>query len=412
MTEISGEANRLGFDSARLARIDRHFTRYVDESLLPGWQVAITRRGELVHSASGGWRDIELDLPVTDETLWRLYSMTKPIASVAAMTFWDEGVFQLNDPISHWLPAFADARVYVKGSSSDPVTVPTKEPIRIWHLLTHTSGITAGWMSTSVVDQLYRQAGYGTFPPPGTTAETFANAMAALPLLFEPGTAWGYGNSSDILGRLIEIWSGQPLDVAIAERVTDPLDMTNTVWYASEHHQLSKLYRVGDDGGLALLEEIGNYARAKPTFLSAGGGLLSTLTDYLRFTQMLASNGALNGVRILSPRALRLMTTDHLSTDLATLVTGGFADVVLDGVGFGLGVSVVVDPAKSHSVSSPGEYSWGGAASTIFWVDPVEEVTVVFMSQLMAYVNGELIPRDALPIKGQLRQLVYSSMIN
>jgi CubicO group peptidase (beta-lactamase class C family) len=409
--QTPGAAARLGFDPARLARIDRHFTRYLEAGKIPGWQVAITRRGELAYLGSGGHRDIESRLPVTNETLWRIYSMTKPIASVAAMTFWEEGAFQLNDPISRWLPAFADARVYVKGSISDAVSVPVKEPIRVWHLLTHTSGITAGWMSTSVVDALYRDAGYGTFPPAGTTVESFADAMAALPLLFEPGTAWGYGNSTDVLGRLIELWSGQPLDAAIAERVTVPLGMTDTVWHAHAEHQLATLYRAGDDGGVTPLDEISGYAKVAPSFFAAGGGMLSTLPDYVRFTQMLLGNGTLGGVRIISPRTLRLMTQSHLSADLATLLTGGFADAVFDGVGFGLGFAVVVDPLKAHSVSSPGEYYWGGAASTVFWVDPAQELAVVFMTQLMAYQDGQLVPREALPLRGELRQLVYGSLI-
>jgi CubicO group peptidase (beta-lactamase class C family) len=266
-------------------------------------------------------------------------------------------------------------------------------------------------MSTSVVDALYREAGYGTTMPAGTTLESFSNAMATLPLLFEPGSAWGYGNSTDVLGRLIEIWSGHPLDVAIVDRVTGPLGMDNTVWYASERHELAALYVPGDEQRVMRMDAIGDGAKQQPSMFAAGGGMLSTLDDYVRFTRMLAGRGAVDGVRILSPQTLRMMTANHLGSDLAELNTGGFANVVLDGVGFGLGFAVVVDPLKGHSVSNVGEYYWGGAASTVFWVDPVEDLSVVFMTQLMNFQNGQLVPSDALPLRGELRQLVYAALI-
>lgn len=401
----------LGFDPERLARMDSRLARYVDDGVLAGWQLAVTRRAEVAHRASHGLRDIEAEMPLTERTLWRIYSMTKPIATVAAMSLWEEGAFQLHDPISRWIPAFAGARVYRKGSLSDVVTVPAVEPVRVWHLLSHTSGITAGWMSTSVVDALYRQAGYGTTMPPGTTLESFCDAMAGLPLLFEPGTAWGYGNSTDVLGRLIEIWSGSPLDEAIIDRVTGPLGMDDTVWFADESHELATLYVPGADRRVVRMDAIGDYARQPPEVLSAGGGMLSTLEDYARFTRMLVGGGSFDGVRILSPQTLRMMTANHLSGDLAELCTGGFANVILDGVGFGLGFAVVVDPARGHTVANVGEYHWGGAASTVFWVDPLAELTVVFMAQLMNFQNGQLVPSDALPLRGELRQLVYSALV-
>ncbi|MGH2835568.1 MAG: serine hydrolase domain-containing protein [Solirubrobacteraceae bacterium] len=413
-TAITGDeasaARALGFDPERLERLDRRLARYVDDGRLPGWQLAITRGAGVAHQSSYGWRDVEERLALSDRTLWRIYSMTKPIATVAAMTLWEEGAFQLSDPISRWIPAFADSRVYLRGSLSDAITVAAAEPIRVWHLLSHTSGITAGWMSTSVVDALYREAGYGTTMPPGTTLESFCDAMAALPLLFEPGAAWGYGNSTGVLGRLIEIWSGQPLGDAIVQRVTGPLGMNDSGWYARDDQELAPLYVPDDDGGLARMDAIGDYARQQPTILDAGGGMLSTLADYVRFTRMLACGGVFDDVRILSPHTLRMMTTNHLRSDLAELCTGGFANVVLDGIGFGLGFAVVTDPARSHTVANVGEYYWGGAASTVFWVDPVEQLSVVFMSQLMNFQHGQLVPSDALPLRGELRQLVYSAL--
>jgi CubicO group peptidase (beta-lactamase class C family) len=383
-------------------RLDRFFARYVDDGRLAGWQLAVTQRGKVIHDAAYGFRDREAAAPVTDDTLWRIYSMTKPIATVAAMSLWQEGAFQLTDPVSDWLPSFADLRVYQRGSANDVVTVPAAEPIRVWHLLSHTAGITAGWMRNSVVDELYRRAGYEVGIRPGTTLASLCDDIAGLPLLFQPGTAWGYGMSTDVLGRLIELWSGQSLDVAIAERVTRPLGMTDTVWHTEDTDRLAALYTAGDgrlDGPLT-----------PPRILSAGGGMLSTLPDYVRFTQMLVGGGELDGVRVLAPRTVRLMTANHLDGDLKAWSAGGFTNTDFAGIGFGLGFAVVVDPVRSHSPASPGEFYWGGAAGTVFWVDPAEDLTVVFMTQLLNMTGGQLVAGDALPIRARLRQLVYSAV--
>ncbi|GGP79292.1 serine hydrolase domain-containing protein [Saccharothrix coeruleofusca] len=404
----------LGFDRARLDRLDRHFARYVEDGRLAGWQLAITRRGATAHLSSCGFRDREAGSPVADDTLWRVYSMTKPIASVAAMTLWEEGAFALTDPVSRWIPSFADVRVYHRGSVDDVVTVPAIEPVRVWHLLTHTSGLTAGFLRTSVVDALYRRAGYDMGSPEGTTLASLCDDLARLPLLFQPGTAWGYGASTDVLGRLVEIWSGQSLDAAIADRVTRPLGMADTVWHADDAraNRLAALYVPDPVTGLAVrADAIGDRALSPPAVLSAGGGMLSTLPDYVRFTRMLAGGGELDGVRVLAPRTLRLMTANHLAADLRALSTGGFTNAVFDGVGFGLGFAVVVDPVKARTATSPGEHHWGGAAGTVFWVDPVEELTVVFMTQLLHLAGSHLVPSEAHPIRARLRQLVYSALV-
>lgn len=407
-------AGNLGLDHRRLKRLDQHFARYVDDGELAGWQLAITRHGEVAHLAACGDRDREAGLPVVDDTVWRIFSMTKPIASVVAMTLWEEGAFELTDPISRWIPSFADVRVYDRGSVNDFVTLPAIEPIRVWHLLSHTSGITAGFVNTTVVDALYRRAGYGIAQPRLSTLPTLCDDIAGLPLLFQPGSAWGYGASTDVLGRLIEIWSGQSLDVAIAERVTRPLGMHDTAFHAGETRsgRLAALYVPDAETGQAVrADALGDRARHPPRVLSAAGGLVSTLPDYLRFTEMLRGEGELDGVRILSPRTLRLMTANQLSGDLAALSTGGFTQAQWNGVGFGLGFAVVMDPVKSHSIASPGEYYWGGAASTVFWVDPLEDMTVVFMTQLMPIRNDSLVATEAFPVRSQLRQLVYSAVV-
>lgn len=392
------------FDPERLARMDKHFARYVDDGRLASWHLAITDPERTLHESTYGWHDREAGLPVESDTLWRIASMTKPITSVAAMTLWEEGVFELTDPISKWLPSFADVQVYVKGADRTLVTAPSAEPIRVWHLLSHTSGLTAGFMRGTVVSELYREAGYEFAAPPHPSIAECVEDWAKLPLLFEPGTAWGYGVSTDVLGRLVEIWSGQSLDVAIANRVLDPLGMVDTVWWCDEsrHARLPALY-YADEAGAAVRSPYGDVVKHQPAILSGGGGLLSTMSDYLRFCRMLLNHGQLDGTRVLSPRTLHLMAQNHLDGDLGTLSTGGFAETTFAGVGFGFGFAVLVDPLKAHSPANAGEYYWGGMASTAFWVDPVDEVACVFMTQLM--------PSSTHPIRSQLRQLVHSARI-
>jgi CubicO group peptidase (beta-lactamase class C family) len=398
-------AQELGFDPARLARLDKHFSKYVDDGRLAGWQLAVTRGDAIAHEAAYGWRDREAGLPVESDTIWRIASMTKPITAVAAMTLWEEGVFELTDPISTWLPEYADVRVYVRGNDHTMVTVPATEPIRAWHLLTHTAGLTAGFMRTSVVDQLYRDAGYEFGAPAGHDLAACVTDWAGLPLLFQPGSAWAYGVSTDVLGRLVEIWTGQPLDAAFASRVLEPLGMTDTGFFCepSKQDRLAALYYAGDDGRAVLSPANAIRLDSPPAIFSGGGGLLSTLHDYLRFTRMLVGEGELEGTRLLAPRTVRLMASNHLGTDLASMSTGGFAETSFEGVGFGLGFAVLEDPRKLHSPASPGEFYWGGIYSTGFWVDPVDEISCVFMTQLM--------PSSYHPIRSQLRQQVYSALV-
>ncbi len=403
------DPDRIGFDPARLARIDEHFGRYVDDGRLAGWQIVVTRRGEIAHSATYGMRDREAGLPVEPDTIWRIYSMTKPITSVAAMMLWEEGRFELTDPIGRWLPEFADVRVYDKGPVTKPYTVPAVEPIRIWHLLTHMSGLTYGFAQVSVVDGLYRAAGFDLGVPVGADLAAASQGLARLPLLFQPGTGWNYGVSTDVLGRLIEVVSGQRLDEFLAARVFRPLGMTDTGWWVEEADakRLAALYFPHPATGQAIrADALGRLALTAPDFLSGGGGLVSTAADYHRFTQFLLRGGELDGVRLLGPRTVRFMTRNHLpdGRDLASYSPTGFAETVLDGIGFGLGFAVVQDPVPSRVPSSAGEYYWGGMASTAFWVDPAEEVTAMLFTQLM--------PSSTHPLRPQLRQLVYSALVD
>src|SRR5947199_4144170 len=246
MPELKVEIDpaEAGFGADRLERIDRHFARYVDDGRLPGWLLAVTRAGRVVHVSTCGRRDVEASLPIELDTIFRIYSMTKPVTSVAAMMLYEEGAFELKDPVSRFIPSFADVRVYRQGSALNPVTGPATEPVRIWHLLTHMSGLTYGFHHAHPVDAMYRTAGFEWGNPPGADLAKCCDMWAALPLLFQPGTEWNYGVSTDVLGRVVEAASGQTLDRFFAERIFRPLGMTDTAFWAPEadHDRLAALY--------------------------------------------------------------------------------------------------------------------------------------------------------------------------
>jgi CubicO group peptidase (beta-lactamase class C family) len=407
--KVEVEAGEVGFDEGRLARIDRHFARYVDDGRLPGWLVLVSRGGRIVHLSTYGQRDIEAGAPVELDSLFRLYSMTKPITSVAAMMLYEEGAFELKDPVSRFIPSFEDVRVYRSGSALNPATEPAVEPVRVWHLLTHTAGLTYGFHHATPVDAMYRAAGFEWGSPPGTDLAGCCDVWASLPLLFQPGAEWNYSVATDVLGRIVEVASGRSLDDFLAERIFRPLGMADTAFHvtAAEVERLAALYIPEPGTRRALrMDAMGQAALSPPAFLSGGGGLVSTAADYHRFTQMLLGRGVLDGVRLLGTRTVRYMTRNHLpgDADLETFGRPLFAETSFDGVGFGLGFSVVDDPAKNKVLSSKGEYAWGGAASTAFWVDPAEEVTALFLTQLL--------PSSTHPIRPQLKQLVYQALVD
>jgi CubicO group peptidase (beta-lactamase class C family) len=405
---VTTDPASVGFDPDRLARIDQHFARYVDDGRLPGWQLAICRHGEVAHLTSYGQADIEAGRGVETDTIWRIYSMTKPITSVAAMMLYERGAFELTDPISRWIPEFSEPRVYVAGSAAKAATVAATEPIRVWHLFTHTAGLTYGFHRVHVTDEIYRNAGFDFSVPKGFDLAAAVSAWAELPLAFNPGSEWLYSVATDVLGRLVEIWSGQPLDEFFASEIFGPLDMIDTGFYApeSEHSRLAALYLLGPNMSEKVRNDaMGEYKR-KPRYLAGGGGLVSTSRDYTRFSQMLLRRGELDGVRLLSPRTVRYMMRNHLpgGVDLEAFARKLFAETNYNGVGFGLGLAVLQDPAAYKVLASPGESYWGGLASTVFWIDPLEDMTVVFMTQLM--------PSSTYPIRSQLRQLVYQALVD
>ena len=406
--KVDTEPGEVGIDGTRLQRVDSHFRRYVDDGRLAGWTIAFARRGRVVHLSHYGLADIEAQRPVADDTMWRIYSMTKPITSVAALMLVERGALELTDPVSRYIPAFADARVYVSGSAAKPGTVAATEPVRVWHLLTHTAGLIYGWHHAHAVDEMYRAKGFEFGAPRGMDLAGACEVWAGLPLLFQPGTEWNYSVATDVLGRVVEVASGQSLDAFFAEQIFAPLGMQDTAFSVApdDHDRLAALYVPNPEGGLVRNSAMGDNATRTPTFLSGGGGLVSTAADYHRFTQMLARGGELDGNRLLGPHTVAYMTRNHLpgGADLDTFGRPLFAESAFRGVGFGLGVSVVVDAAAGKVLTHEGEYAWGGLASTFFAVDPVAETTMLFFTQLM--------PSSTYPIRPQLRALVNQALVD
>jgi CubicO group peptidase (beta-lactamase class C family) len=412
MSELKAEVEpaEVGLDAERLRRLDQHFDRYLADRRLPGWLVTVTRHGQLAYASWNGSRDMEAGLPVTGDTLWRIYSMTKPVTSVAAMILYEQGAFELTDPVSKFIPSFGDTRVYAGGPDLRPVTVPTAEPVRIWHLLTHTSGLTYGFHRVHAVDAMYRTAGFEWGQPRNTDLAAACDIWAGLPLLFQPGTEWNYSVSTDVLGRLVEVASGSTLDEFVSSAILRPLGMADTGFWAGDNtSRLAALYTRGADNTATRLDALGDAALRRPTMLSGGGGLVSTAADYNRFLAMLmplpgSPAGELDGVKLLSPRTVGYMGRNHLpgGADLETYGRPLFAETPFRGIGFGLGFAVVMDPAAGKVVCSEGELAWGGAASTAFWLDQKEELAVTFFTQLL--------PSSAHPIRSQLRQLVYQAL--
>src|ERR1700735_511933 len=329
MTELKAEADPAagGRDPARLDRIDRHFRRYVDDGRLPGWLVTVSRQGRIAYVCGYGSRDLEEGRPVETDTLWRIYSMTKPVTSVAAMMLYEEGAFELQDPVSRFIPSFADVRVFAGGSDLKPMTVPATEPVRIWHLLTHTSGLTYGFHRGHPVDAMYRQAGFEFGWPRGMDLAQCCDAWAAQPLLFQPGAEWNYSVATVVLGRVVGVGSGRRLGEFFSSRILGQLGMTDTGFWIEEAEagRVAALYTPDVAGALRPPEDVGRLAHRPPRVLSGGGVLISTAADYHRFTQMLldrpgSPGGELDGERLLGPRTVAYMTRNHLpgGADLET----------------------------------------------------------------------------------------------
>jgi CubicO group peptidase (beta-lactamase class C family) len=401
------EPEEVGLDSERLARLDSYLDGFVANGRQKGSLLVITRGGRIAHVSHRGHRDPDAGLAVEPDTIWRIYSMTKPITSVAAMMLYEEGALSLFDPVAKFIPSFGDVRVYRKGTAAAPVTARAAEPMLVWHLLTHTSGLTYGFQQANAVDEAYRAAGFILDPPPEHDLASACDVWAGLPLLFEPGAEWNYSVSTDVVGRIVEIVSGQSLDEFFAQRIFSPLGMNDTGFTVSdaERARMTALYMHDPATATAVAYPgVDPISAERPQLLAGGHGLASTAADYHRFSQMLLRRGELDGVRLLAPRTVDLMTANHLPGN-ATLTEFGrpLLDLVInEGYGFGLGLSPLVDPIAAKTLSVAGEYRWEGAAGTAFWVDPAADITVLFFTQVLFGSDDVWVG---------MRRLVYQALV-
>ncbi len=396
----------VGLSADRLRRIDEHLERrYLASGKIAGALTLVSRKDRVAYLSPVGRMDIERDKPMREDTIFRIYSMTKPITSVALMMLYEEGHFQLDDPVHKSIPEWRDLRVYRQGNHPAWLTDPCERPMSIRDLFTHMSGLTYGFMHRTNVDRAYRRLGVGREGSKDLRA--MIETLAELPLEFSPGTRWNYSVSTDVLGHLVEVFSGMPYDEYLRTRIFEPLGMVDTGFTVppDKIDRFAANYSRRRDKSLRLEDDPETSPYTRPTtFFSGGGGLVSTAADYLRFCRMLLGGGELDGARILGRKTIELMTLNHLpgGGDLTEIAFGNFAETTYEGVGFGLGFSVQVDLAKAQTVGSPGEYAWGGAASTAFWIDPREELIVVFLTQFM--------PSGTFNFRGQLKSIIYPAI--
>jgi CubicO group peptidase (beta-lactamase class C family) len=396
----------VGLSSERLKRIETFIQdKYIASGKLPCAQVQVWRRGQLAYQTVLGSADVERGTPLKADSLFRIYSMTKPVTSVAFMMLVEEGLVALDDPVHRFIPAWRDLGVFQAGVAEAFQTKKVAEPMRVLDLLRHTAGLTYGFQQRTNVDAAYRKLKLDGIDSDGGLQE-FVDRLGTVPLEFSPGEAWNYSVATDVLGYLVEKISGQPFDVFLKERIFDPLKMIDTGFFVpeSQRARFPACYALTPSGKVVLQDDpTKSRFLSDPSVKSGGGGLVSTADDYMRFCRMLLNGGELDGARLLSPKTIKLMTMNHLpgGQELVQASKSLFSEAVFEGLGFGLGFAVTVDQARTKNIGSLGEYFWGGMASTAFWVDPVEDLAVVFMTQLM--------PSSAYPIRRELRTLVYSA---
>jgi CubicO group peptidase (beta-lactamase class C family) len=388
---IEAEPEDAGISSSALDKLSQTVQRHVDDGHIPGAITAVARRGKVVHFQTYGSMDDEAGKPMAPDTIFRIYSMTKPIVSLALMQLYEEARFQLDDPASRYIPEFKDLKVFDGGTvDSYRVREPSGQ-ITVRDLLTHMGGLASvplGSMGSSVVPQLYAAAGIPGIGHDGSLKDTIEK-LGKLPLAADPGTQWIYGISTDVVGYLVEVLSGMPLDRYLEERVFQPLGLTDTSFFVPRDKldRFAACYQPAEDG-YALRDAPGTSDFARPgTYFSGVGGLCGTAVDYLRFAKMLANGGGLDGVRVIGRRTLEFMTLNHLpgGVDRADISRSLMPGVPQQrGSGFGLGFAVLLDPAAARVLGTPGEFYWSGAASTEFFVSPKDELAVVFMTQLVA----------------------------
>lgn len=397
------EIDAIGFDEARLERITDHLVgTYVKPGKIAGCQALVARNGHVAYFRSFGRADLERGTPVRDDTIWRIYSMTKPITSVALMTLYEEARFQLGDPVHRFIPEWKGMKVCEAGGDEGGRLIEPDRPVTVRDLLTHTAGLTYGTDPNHPVDRLYAEAG---LRGPDVTLEEFTRRLGGLPLKFHPGTRWHYSLATDVCGRLVEILADRPFDEYLREAIFEPLGMVDTGFVVP--HGATDRFAACYRSGAETLDRIEDYPAGRfltgSPMCSGGGGLVSTTADYLRFAEMLRRDGELDGGRVLGRNTVRYMRRNHLPGG-ASLSSMAFGAPESNGTGFGLGFAVTLDPVERQTVGSPGDFYWGGAASTIFWVDPVEQLVVIFMTQLM--------PSDTFDFRGQLGQLVHQAIVD
>ena len=416
----------VGVSQERLKRITRWLEQQVGEGKLAGASALVARRGKIAYLQCAGFADKEDGKVLAPDTIVRIYSMTKPLTTVAAMMLYEEGCFQLDDPVAKYLPEFGDTPVWRGGDAPITDVEEQRSPMLVKQLMSHTSGLTYHFMHSTPVDAQYREQAI-EFQSHSESLAQVTRRLASIPLLCQPGSQWNYSVATDVLGRLVEVLSGMSLADFFRQRIFAPLKMVDTGFSVPEQtrHRFAALYgpAVGGDmssvggaaapvpqeerGGLVLQESSTQSVYfEEPMSCSGGGGLVSTIGDYARFCQMLINEGELEGERLLAPSTLRYMRTNQLpnNCDMAAMGQPVWSETSYDGIGFGLGFAVVLDPVKASIITSVGEHHWGGAASTFFWVDPAEDLFVVFLTQL--------VPSSTYPIRRELRARVYQALVN
>lgn len=386
----SAAPEKVGLSQRQLGRITEALSRAIEARRAPGITALIARRGKIAYFETLGVRDPAVGDKLKKDAIFRIYSMTKPIVSVAAMMLFEEGRFLLSEPVVKYIPEFAKPKVGIERDGRLEL-VPAARDITIQDIFCHTSGLTYGFRGNSLVQKLYQEA------MPSLRGKNTAEAVATfarLPLAYHPGTRWEYSHSTDVLGRLVEIWSGQSLSDFLEQRIFKPLGMVDTGFHVpeSQHGRLAEAFAKDPDTGAPVeLSEV----RRKPAFESGGGGLVSTTLDYARFSQMLLDGGMLDGQRLLSRKTLEFMTADHLNG-----LPGTF-DLLVPGYGFGLGFTVRLYTGVATTPGNIGQFSWGGLAGTTFWVDPKDELYAVMMVQA---------PHSRVHMRSLLRDMVYAAV--
>ena len=387
-----------GFSTEKLAALGAHFQGYVDDGKLAGLTTLVARRGKIVHFKTYGDQDKAAGTPTADDTLFRIYSMTKPVTGIALMMLWEEGKFKLDDPVSKYLPSFRHQEVFAGAGEDDLIkTLPANREATIRDLMRHTAGLTYGYFGDTPVDRVYRASGMFNGK---NDLKAVVKELGEQPLLYQPGDAWVYSLATDVQGRLIEVLSGQTLEAFFKTRIFGPLHMEDTSFQVrnDQRGRFAEVYGIDKKKGLTAYR--GDFYRdftETPTFLSGGGGLISSTEDYWRFAQMIANGGAFEGVRLLKPETVAMMRRDQLPEGLQG-IAGGKA-----GLGFGLNFAVVKDVEKNGGFGSEGEFFWGGMANTLFWIDPKEDIVAILMTNVM--------PSGVFPLRNDMRKYVYEALV-